>query len=182
MEGDRHAATSLIRGTEKLVAQIVFKMLRHPADRKDLFQDIYLKTFKSLPRFRFQCKLSTWVAQISYSSCLDFLQKMKPGLLGDLGNEIPEEERFAQAQWIDRPNNPDQVLTNKERAAILGEACAKLPEVYNTLVTLFHKEALSLEEISAITDLPVGTIKSYLFRARKMLKDQLLKRYSKEEL
>lgn len=182
MQGDRHAAMLLIQSTEKLVAQIVYKMLRNSSEQKDLVQDIYLKTFRNLPGFRFQCKLSTWVAQISYTTCLDHLQKMRPQLLENYDDENSEEGGLAQAQWTGGPLNPGQVLATKESAAILVNACSELPVIYNTLITLFHKEELSLEEISEITSLPVGTVKNYLFRARKLLKERLLTNYTKEDL
>ncbi len=169
LSGDRYAASLLIRDTEKLVTHIVFKMITDPSDRKDLMQDIYLKTFRYLPRFRFQCKLSTWVAQISYTTCFDHL-KNKRELI-----DLPVE---------DEGYIPDagQQLAIKEKSEILESISATLPPVYRTLITLFHKEELSIDEIINITGLPAGTIKSYLFRARKMLKERLLDYYSKEDL
>jgi RNA polymerase sigma-70 factor (ECF subfamily) len=164
MEGDRHAATRLIRDTEKLVAHIVFKMINDPSDRNDLVQDIYLKTFRYLPKFRFQSKLSTWVAKISYTTCFDHLRKRQ--LVIDLP-EIQEEQ--------------DTVII-KEKAAILERVSHALPPVYRTLITLFHKEELSIDEIMQITGLPAGTVKNYLFRARKMMKEKLLNHYSKDDL
>jgi len=182
MDGDRHAATLLVRRTEKLVAQIVFKMLGNHPDRKDLTQDIYLKTFRYLPRFRFQCKLSTWVAQISYTTCLDHLQKYRPELITiSAGEELLLSNTCAQEIAGDIPD-ASQLLSIKERSEILEELSTRLPPVYRTLITLFHKEELSVEEIRDITGLPVGTVKNYLFRARKVLKESLLNHYSKEDL
>lgn len=166
MEGDRHAATLLIRVTEKLVAHIVFKMINDPSDRQDLMQDIYLKTFRYLPKFRFQSKLSTWVAQISYTTCFDYLKKRQQEL--DLPDETAQEPEFK--------------LVTKEQSVILDKLSNELPPVYRTLITLFHKYELSIEEIMQITGLPAGTVKSYLFRARKQLKEKLLNNYSKDDL
>ncbi|WP_449437042.1 RNA polymerase sigma factor [Pedobacter steynii] len=182
MNGDRHAATKLIRNTEKLVVQIVYKMIGNSGNRKDLIQDVYLKTFRNIPKFRFQCKLSTWVAQISYTTCLDHLQKMRPHLVENYGDENSDTGGLAEAQWIEGPRNPSQLLEAKERAAILENACTELPVIYNTLIILFHKQELSLEEIAEITSLPIGTIKNYLFRARKILKQRLLTNYTKEDI
>lgn len=179
MEGDRHAAALLIHRTEKLVAQIVFKMLGNHPDRKDLTQDIYLKTFRYLPRFRFQSKLSTWVAQISYTTCLDHLKKYSPEQV-----VLPADEELLADPIATREVSKDasQLLAIKERAEILERLTADLPPVYQTLVTLFHKEELSIEEIMDITGLPSGTVKNSLFRARKVLKERLLNQYSKEDL
>lgn len=176
MEGDRHAAAALIRSTEKLVAQIVFKMVGNHPDRRDLAQDIYLKTFRYLSRFRFQCKLSTWVAQISYTTCLDHLEKYRPELTA-----IPTDAELLSEFSRETPD-ASHAISVRERSEILERLSAALPPVYRTLITLFHKEELSIEEITAITGLPAGTVKNYLFRARKMLKELLLNQYSREDL
>ncbi len=182
MEGDPHAATLLLRSTEKLVANIIFKMISNPSDRKDIMQDIYLKVFRYLPKFRFQSRLSTWVAQISYTTCLDHLQKYRPEL-----TDIPDDDKLLLRESAWQEINKDtldasQLLSLKERAEILEKLSAALPPVYRTLITLFHKEELSIDEIMNITGLPAGTVKNYLFRARKVLKERLLDYYSKEHL
>jgi RNA polymerase sigma factor (sigma-70 family) len=178
MDGDRHAATLLIRHTEKLVTHIVYKMISDPAVRKDLVQDVYLKTFRYLPRFRFQCKLSTWVAEIGYTTCYDYLKKYRPAL-----TEIPGDDDALPEQQVNRAAlDSSQQLSAKERSEILERLSSTLPPVYRTLITLFHKDELSIEEIMKITGLPAGTVKNYLFRARKLLKERLLDHYSKEDL
>ena len=99
--GNTHAFGLIIKNTERLVTQIVFKMISNQEDRKDIAQDIYLKTYKKLPIFKFQSKLSTWIAQISYNTCLDYLRKKKLILPGDNndGNENDDDV-------LDRINNP----------------------------------------------------------------------------
>ncbi|HEY4965525.1 MAG TPA: sigma factor-like helix-turn-helix DNA-binding protein, partial [Puia sp.] len=66
--------------------------------------------------------------------------------------------------------------------AILRKEIDKLPLIYQTLITLFHHESMSYEELAQVTGLPEGTVKSHLFRARKMLKENLLSKYKKEAL
>ena len=77
MHGDTRSFEIIIRRTEGLVAQIVFKMIDHAEDRRDMAQDIFLKVFKNLSGFRFQAKLSTWIGQISYNTCLNYHEKKK---------------------------------------------------------------------------------------------------------
>jgi len=77
ISGDTDAFRLIIKNTEGLVAQIVFKMIPNNEDRKDIAQDIYLKAFQSLSGFRFQSKISTWIARIAYNSCLNCLKKKK---------------------------------------------------------------------------------------------------------
>ena len=186
LNGDTQAFGAIIANTEKLVAQIVFKMVTHAEDRKDLAQDVYLKTFHHLQGFRFQSKLSTWIARIAYNACLSHLEKKRLVLPGrEHGEDGACEEdldllnsRSAGA----RGSESEKLFFQKELSGILQEEIHALPPVYRTLITLFHNEDLSYEEIYLITGLPEGTVKSYLFRARKMLKTNLLAKYKKEAL
>ena len=75
--GDTNAFGIIIKNTENLVAKIVFDTINNDGDRKDIAQDIYLKAYQKLPAFKFQSKLSTWIAQISYNTCIDHLRKKK---------------------------------------------------------------------------------------------------------
>ncbi len=84
LKGDNGAFTTIIRNTERLVSQIVFKMIRDTEDRKDLAQDIYLKAYKGLASFTFRAALSTWIAQIAYNTCINHLEK-KTCIIGGLG-------------------------------------------------------------------------------------------------
>jgi len=185
LSGDTQAFSTVIKNTERLVAQIVFKMISNAEERKDIAQDIYLKAYSKLPGFKFQSKLSTWIAQISYNTCLDLLRKKKlvlPGSIND-ENEYPSETLDTLNKSRDISGGEiTTLIRQKELSAILKTEIEKLSPVYKTLITLYHNEELSYEEIEQITSLPAGTIKSYLFRARKALKDNLLLNYKKTDL
>lgn len=184
LDGDTAAFGVIIRKTERLVSQIIFKMIAGEEDRKDLAQDIYMKVYRKLPGFRFESKLSTWIAQISYHTCYDFLEKKRLVLLPDQNGEAPEtqEETFDRlhAQQNRVSLQPDAVRQNL--SGILQSEIEKLPPVFKTIITLYHNEELSYEEIGRIMFMPEGTIKSYLFRARRMLRNNLLLSYQKEDL
>ena len=94
LRGDTNAFSIIIKNTEALVAQIVFKMIGNEEDRKDLAQDIYLKAYKNLSSFRFGSKLSTWIGQIAYNACTDYLRKKKLVLGGAMfeDNDLDEVE------------------------------------------------------------------------------------------
>ena len=185
LRGNTDAFGEIIKSTEGLVAQIIFKMVNNPEDRKDIAQDIYLKTFHKLPDFKFQSKLSTWIAQISYNTCLNYLEKRKLVLPGNQHEEKePDDE---ETVWtISRSlNATDEIETSifrKELSEILRSGIEMLSPIYKTLITLYHHEELSYEEIGQIADLPEGTVKNYLFRARKKMKENLLSAYKREEL
>ena len=171
LDGDTYAFAAIVKNTERLVALIIFKMISRAADRKDIAQDIFIKVFRDLPNFRFESKLSTWVGQVTYFTCLKYLEKKQLVLVKDYG-----EEYETASQDI------EQLLHKKETREILANAIENLPPVYKTLISLFHQEEMSYEEIVNITGLPDGTVKSYLSRARKQLKANLLANYKREEL
>ena len=186
LSGDTNAFGSIIKNTERMVAQIVFKMIPNPEDRKDMAQDIYLKAFKKLRSFKFESKLSTWIAQIGYNTCLDYLRKKKIILTGNVYEEnetgygVPDmiSNKFFGAPEMETEN----FMLQKDLSVILKTEIEKLSPVYKMMITLYHNEELSYDEIGQITGMPSGTVKSYLFRARKTLKDSLLLNFKKEDL
>ncbi len=187
LSGDTRAFASIVQNTEKLVAKIVFEIIPNDGDRKDIAQDIYLKTYQKLPSFKFQSKLSTWIGQIAYNTCLDFLRKKKLVLPGLLNTDHEYEEVNSMLDMINEAKgisaeSANVVVINKNVSEIVKTGIAKLPTIYKTLITLYHHEELSYDEIGTITGLPAGTVKSYLFRARKELKNELLLQYKKEDL
>lgn len=185
LHGDTNAFKAIIKNTEGLTAQIIFKMIPNAEDRKDLAQDIYLKTFQKLGSFRFQSKLSTWIAQIAYNTCINYLQK-KRLVLPDNNSENNESGDGALEILNNKidlfRNEPEKLIFEKELSGILKNEIDKLSPVYKTLITLYHNEELNYSEIAAITELPEGTVKNYLFRARKALRDNLLLTYKKDAL
>ena len=175
LSGNTSAFATIITNTEYLVAQIVCKMICNAEDRKDLAQEIYLKVYKNLKGFRFQSRLSTWVAQIAYNACFDQLRK-KQLVPGELTTDDEEEDSRGYAE------ETTFLIEQKELVSILNKGIQQLPPVYQTLITLYHKEEMSYAEITEITGLPEGTVKSYLFRARKTLKETLALNYQKEDI
>jgi RNA polymerase sigma factor (sigma-70 family) len=186
LRGDNNAFGIIIKNTENLVAKIIFEMIVNDSDRKDIVQDIYLKVYQKLTGFKFQSKLSTWIGQICYNTCIDHLRKKKLILAenifeteSDSSNDVLDMINTSQGNF-DEP--VDTIVIGKNISEIVKRKIEKLPAIYKTLISLYHNEELSYEEIGTITGLPAGTVKSYLFRARRQLKNDLLVHYKKEDL
>ena len=175
LKGDHNAFGMIIQHTEGLVTQIVFKMVSRKEDHKDIAQDIYLKAYKNLPGFKFQSLLSTWIASIAYNTCLNYLEKKKLVLVID---DDEKNEEHANSDTLEEYER----LFQKDLNEILKMSIDQLQPLYKTLIILYHKEELSYRDISLITNLPEGTVKNYLFRARKSLKEIILQQYKKDEL
>lgn len=186
LRGDTNAFKTIIKNTEGLVTQIIFKMISNDEDRKDIAQDVYLKAFQSLQHFKFQSKLATWIGHITYNTCVNYLEKKKLVLLESTNNGDETKESplvILNNKTIDiSRNETENLIFRKEVSGILKTGIDKLSPLYKTLITLYHNEELSYAEIAQITDLPEGTVKNYLFRARNKLRDNLLLTYKKEEL
>lgn len=165
--GDTSTFSVIISNTERLVAHIIFKMVDNAEDRRDIAQDVYVKAFQKLSTFRFQSKLSTWIGHIAYNACCNYLSKKRLVLVTELA---------------DGPADAPDLVFKGELSNILNIQIEQLPPLYKTLITLFHTEELSYAEIGQITELPEGTVKSYLYRARKALKENILKNYNREDL
>ena len=174
------AFKQVIHETENLVAHLAFKMIPVAADRKDIAQEVYLKAYHSLPNFRFQSKLSTWIGQITYNTCLHYLQKKKPVLLECfLEKNDNDIENLANGFT---ENEAETRLLARELNESMSRAIQQLPALQQMLIGLFYHQELSLAEISGITNLPEGTLKSHLFRARQQLKQILLRMQKREEI
>jgi len=128
-------------------------------------------------QFKFESKLSTWIARIAYNRCINYLEKKKTPLVDDLS---PAEE-FIETQ-PDDSFMPDTFTEHQDRSFRLQMEIKKLPVQFRTILTLFHLDELKYNEIAEIMGLPEGTVKSYLFRARKLLKEKLMSKYKPEEL
>ena len=172
LRGDTKAFTIIIKSTERLVAQVVCKMISNREDQKDLVQDIYLKTFNNLAGFRFQSKLLTWIGNIAYNTSVNYLEKKK----------LVFTETVVEDHAYDSSMETESVISKKELSSILAACIEKLPPLYKMLISLYHQEECSYADMTQITGLPEGTVKNYLFRARKKLKENILNSYKKEEL
>lgn len=186
LEGETQSFRLLIQDYQKLVAHVVFRMISNQADREELSQEVFLKVYQNLSKFEFNSKLSTWIAKIAYNLCLNFLQKKKVSLYDDEKiqntNSGNGDIKSAAKSLFNESEQPDTFTILNQRNEILKNAITKLPSQQKTIVTLYHLEEMSYKEIGEIMNLPDGTVKSYLFRARKTLKEQLLKEYQIEEI
>lgn len=183
LDGNSLVFKTIISNTQGLVIQIIYKMIWNNEDREDLAQDVYLKVYGKLASFKFNSKLSTWIGTITYNTCLNFLKKKKIPILNIIDDEGNESWEKTESNVVDSDSNPTELnFFQKQRSQVLSLEIDKLPPLYKTIITLYHHEELSYKEIGNITNLPEGTLKNYLYRARKQLKENLLLSYKKEEL
>ncbi len=175
--GDQRAFQRFIKMYQRLVGHIVFRLVTNTSDREDLCQDVFIKAYQNLKGFRYQCKISTWIAKIAYNTCLNHLQKKRPVLYNDYGSESRTLDGLMGGE-----QSPDSATIEKDTISRLHRELRDLPVQYRTIITLYHLDEMSYNEIGQIMNLPEGTVKSYLFRARKQLRERLVSKYKVEEL
>ena len=173
--GDSQAFNILIKQHQRLVAHMVARLIDRDEDREELCQDVFLKVYEKIGEFNFQSKLSTWIATIAYRQGINHLRKRKIEL-SDIANEKDSNTHF-----IDE-NDLQENLEDQEMNSLIMKFIDRLPPQYKTVLTLYHLDSMSYPEIMEITGMPEGTVKSYLFRARLLLKENVKKYLGKEEL
>jgi RNA polymerase sigma factor (sigma-70 family) len=173
LEGDIRAFELLVKQYERLVFYVVNRLITEKEDKEDVCQEVFIKVHKSLPRFEFQSKLSTWIARIAYLTAINHLKKYKKDKHEHYPDNV-ENYHFTN-------DDPETMLTKKELTAYLDQLIVQLPEQYKTVLTLYHLNEFTCPEIEEITGMPEGTVKSYLFRARKLLKEKI-QAYLKNDL
>ncbi len=168
---------TVIQDYQRLVSHIVFRLVANQADREDICQEVFVKVYRNLASFQSKSKLSTWIGRIAYNTSINHLEKKRVPLLDDISSEEKGIDNEPSAQI-----SPFDSARQTEMSEILREAIMMLPTQYQMVVTLFHLEEMSYQEISEVMGLPEGTLKSHLFRARKLLKKGLTETYRQEDL
>lgn len=174
LSGDNRAFERVINDHQRLVNHIVYRMVSNPGDREDVCQDVFMKVYQNLAGFRLDSKLSTWIARIAYNRCIDYLNKNRVPV-------IDEEFDEAIAEITDESATPEKKLMEANLSNLLQEEINHLPAQFRTIVTLYHLDELSYAEIGDVMSMPEGTVKNYLFRARKLLRERLTAKYTEEE-
>ena len=162
------------------VYNLVFRMLGSAEEAKDVAQDVFVTVFKSVDSFRGESKFSTWLYRIAANHCknrLKYLGRRSYKATGELDDaaerEIADAPRSSTTPHVD---GPEKVLEGLELERMVQEGIRLLDEEHRMLVLLRDVDDLSYDEISSITGLPEGTVKSRLHRARLQLKEHLAKR------
>lgn len=174
LDGDKSGFEHLQTKYSKIVAALIRRMVQNEDDIADLTQETFIKAYKALASFQFGYSFSSWLYRIASNTCIDFLRKKRFHTVS-INQPIhgSEDDQFIEIR-DDSYKADDQVLKNEKYKA-LKEAIEELPDNYKVIVKLRHEEELDYKEIAARLDIPLGTVKAHLFRARKMMLETLKK-------
>ena len=172
-DGQEPAFRELVRRYERPVFSLIYRMVRDRALAEDLAQETFIKVLNGIRSYRPEYKFSSWIFKIANNAAIDHLRRRSPHTLSLDGSPTAEtrEEMGATAlQLSDHAETPLQELEARELGTAIERAIARLRPEYRACILLRHVEGHSYEEIAEILDLPLGTVKTYIHRARNELR------------
>jgi RNA polymerase sigma-70 factor, ECF subfamily len=166
--GDQDAFAQLVQQHQRRVFNLVFRMLQDYEETNEVTQEAFLAAWQGLPSFRGDARFSTWLYRIAYNCALKQLEQRK--------RDKALQAVVASEQLIAHANSTDQIDAELEahtRSEIVHEHLSHLPAKYRVVLVLRHLQEMTYEEMAEILSMPIGTIKTHLFRARNLLKERL---------
>lgn len=168
LEGDQGGYSELAEKYRGPLTHHVGKMVRDRQQVEDLVQEALMKSFGSLENYDPRYAFSTWLYRIATNHAIDYLRKRK---LKTRSIDKPISTKDGEMQWElpDGTYRPDRLLVRDQRNTIIAQAIEELPPKYHRVIVMRHQQEMAYDEIAEELDLPLGTVKAHIFRARKHL-------------
>jgi len=174
--GNEGAFAELLSRYERPIFSLVYRMVRDRALAEDLAQEAFIRAFNAVSSYDPRYKFSSWIFKIANNHTIDHLRKRKLDTVSIDGSphaRTAQEEEQTRLVVESTDENPLEYVEHRELGDQIEQAIGRLRPEYRTAVLLRHVEGYAYEEIPKIMDLPLGTVKTYLHRARGELKDVL---------
>lgn len=175
-QGREPAFRELIRRYERPVFSLIYRMVRDSTASEDLAQDTFIKVLNHLDKYRPEFKFSSWLFKIANNVAIDHLRRRQLDTVSIDGSPhaaTAAEAESSSFELADQAESPLDELASRELGAIIEQAIGSLRPEYRNCIMLRHVEGRSYEEIAATLDLPLGTVKTYIHRARHQLREAL---------
>ena len=175
ISGEQRAYSELVKRHKRGIERLVRPITRNATtdEVEDLVQEAFTKAFLHLTSYSEEYAFSTWLYRIATNHAIDYLRRKKlsmfsisapPGGGGDRGDDESKDFEITDSSWI-----PEQLMLAEERTSIIEDAIDQLPENYKKIIKLRHTDDLEYDEIAKVLNLPMGTVKVHLHRARAAL-------------
>src|SRR4051812_28346916 len=171
--GDRSAFDALVSKHAAKAYQYAFRLTRNTEEASDVVADAFIRVYNALGNFKGQSSFATWLYRILTNCFLDLRKKVKPVSSLEVASQTGDGDLERQIE--DPGPTPHDETERTEREERVERAVNKLPEYQRAMIVMYHVDMLTYEEIAEALDLPIGTVKSRLNRARLSLRDLLLK-------
>lgn len=173
LDGDRGAFESLVRRHQRPLVNHLYRQVGRQERARDLAQDVFLKVYLSLSSFDPAYRFKTWLYRIASNCAIDFLRKRTPSTCSLHPDPRDDRGTCLATTLAGSEPTPDDVLRLRELQGRLEIAVRDLPADFRQLILLRHRQHCRYDEIARITELPIGTVKNRIFRAREMLRTEL---------
>jgi RNA polymerase sigma factor (sigma-70 family) len=171
LSGDQEACMRLVNNYSRMVGTVIWRATGDDRSVEDLSQETFMRVFRSLGYFDSRGKLSTWIYTIANRVAIDHLRKTarwrEESLTGKSGSNLADE--MAAPESMD----PRTVLAQKEIRSVVQKELAQLPEAYRLALVYTAIEELDYQTVASMMGIPVGTLKTYVFRGKKILKEKI---------
>jgi len=172
--GDQRAFAELIDRYKARIFHTTLRILGNREDAEEASQDTFVRAYRGLENFREDATFSTWIYRICVNTCLNLLESRKRFKAQDIDNTPAEDLPYIES--------PENNFEEADLQARVFSVMANLPAKYRTILVLYHIQHLAYQEIAAIMQMPMGSVKTHLFRARALLREQVWREFSRQEL
>ena len=172
LTGDQRACRDLVRRYQRPVFSVLMRVVRRAEDAEDLAQETFVRMFRALDRYDPERPFTAWLFTIATRLAIDHLRRRRVQTVSLTVTE-PGSNEERELDVEDHGLKPDEVTSNAEEERIAQDLIDSLPEHYRIVILLRHQQDLSYEEIAEALNLPLGTVKARIHRARALLKDRI---------
>ncbi len=171
--GDKHAFELLVGKYQRRLGRLISRFVRNAAEAEDLTQEAFIKAYRALPAFRGDSAFYTWLYRIGINTAKNHLLAQGRRAPTSTSFDAEEAEEFEDASLLHEVATPENELMSKQVVAVVNDSLQQLPEDLRMALTLREIEGLSYEEIAAVMNCPIGTVRSRIFRAREVVANNL---------
>ncbi|MDO8413712.1 MAG: RNA polymerase sigma factor RpoE [Gallionellaceae bacterium] len=171
--GDKHAFELLIIKYQRRLARLISRFVRDGAEVEDVTQEAFIKAYRALPGFRGESAFYTWLYRIGINTAKNYLLAFKRRVPTTTIFDADESEGFEDGGLLREVNTPENELMSKQVVEVVSSSLQHLPDDLRIALTLREIEGLSYEEIAAVMNCPIGTVRSRIFRAREAIAENL---------
>ena len=171
--GDKHAFELLVAKYQRRLARLISRFVRDGAEVEDVTQEAFIKAYRALPGFRGESAFYTWLYRIGINTAKNYLLAYKRRVPTTTLFDADEAEDFEDAGLLREVTTPENELMSKQVVEVVNLSLQQLPDDLRTALTLREIEGLSYEEIAAVMNCPIGTVRSRIFRAREAIAENL---------
>lgn len=168
VKGNTYAFQQIVEKHQPKIFYLGLKFFHNPEEAEDFAQDVFLRAYEKLATFRGRVPFGAWLYHIAYNLAVNRYHFNRRRL-----TELPLEEHGLEVETEDREADPEVKLSNDEFRKMVTKILDEIPDIYNIILKMHYFDGLKLAQIAGILDIPLNTVKSHVFRAKKIIKKKM---------